>query len=201
MLNILNLTANDSSINTSQDNYTKIHYISLKNLHLRLLGVHTTPQTYMHHMEKGHNCQVTDDERCPLLPHEKAVVFRKLCGAVSRGSSTTTRKDWHLSDSAVAQLSFDVSVQLLTWMSFLSCRDTQLSQLRLVVISPTISHVSVSSQYLSIVSWYLKQMAKYRTIISGCPTLYPSVITAVVKLQKMTATKTLFYKSNVRVDQ
>lgn len=122
---------------------------------------------------------------------KKAVVLRQLCRAGSEGSRPITRKDWHLSDS-LAQLSVDVSVQLLTWMSFLSCRDTQLSQLRLVVISLTISHVSVSSQYLSIVSWYLKQIAKYRTTVSGCP---------VGKLHKMTATNALFYKSNVRVDQ
>lgn len=82
-------------------------------------------------------------------------------------------------------------------MSFLSCRDTQLSQLRLVYNSPMISQVSESSQYLSIVSWYLKQMTTYRSIISGCHTCYPRVITAVVKLQNVTATKILLYKSKI----
>lgn len=91
--------------------------------------------------------QMTKDVLCY---HIKTVVFCRLCRAPKIGTSQTP----------LAQLSFGVSVQLFTWMSFLSWRDTQLSQLRLVVISPTISHVSVSSQYLSIVSWYLKQMAK-----------------------------------------
>lgn len=40
-------------------------------------------------------------------------------------------------------------------VSFRSRRDTQLSQLRLVGISPTSSQLSESSQYRSIVSWYL----------------------------------------------
>lgn len=53
---------------------------------------------------------------------------------------------------SLAQFSFGVSGQLLMQMSFRSWRDTQLSQLRLVGISPTISQVSVSSQYLSMVS-------------------------------------------------
>lgn len=97
-----------------------------------------------------------------------------------------TWKDGRLSGS-LAQLSLGVPVQLPMWMSFLSCSDTQLSQLRLVVISLTISHVSVSSQYLSIVSWYLKQMGKYRSMNSGCLTCYTSVITAMVTLQKMKA--------------
>lgn len=52
----------------------------------------------------------------------------------------------------VLQLSVVVSGQLFAGISFRSWRDTQLSQLRLVGISPPISQVSASSQYLSIVS-------------------------------------------------
>lgn len=75
----------------------------------------------------------------------------ELCSALSQiRVQIITRQDSSMKSRL--QLSFGVPGQLLMWMSFLSWRDTQLSQLRLVGISPTISHVSVSSQYLSIVS-------------------------------------------------
>lgn len=60
------------------------------------------------------------------------------------------------SQSTGNSVSKAVPGRLPTWVSFRSCRETQLSQLRLVGISPTISQLSDSSQYLSIVSWYLR---------------------------------------------
>lgn len=60
------------------------------------------------------------------------------------------------SQSTGNSVSKAVPGRLPTWVSFRSCRETQLSQLRLVGISPTISQLSDSSQYRSIVSWYLR---------------------------------------------
>lgn len=104
-----------------------------------------------------------------------SVSFVETC--LYEGSGTIPGKNG--TSLTLAQLSFGVSVRPLTWMSFLSCRDTQLSQLRLVYNSPTISHMSASSQYLSIVSWYLKQMAKVQIhnfrmsyVLSECNTCY-----------------------------